>query len=209
MVGENFFDEILSREERSEFLSLGRRQLLDKSTLMFEFGEIHKGFYLLLDGYVKIYRVDEQGKEAILQIRGPGDLIAAVPLLTGENTYPGSAETLTDSIVYYYDNEYFHHYLKDNPEIKTRFSSYLNRLTQYFREKSVSLMLKSVPERLYDFLQELGAHKDFIRLPIPKNQIALLIGATAETVSRSLKSMKDEGLLEEDDGRYKLIVKQS
>src|SRR5690606_3814165 len=75
---------------QSELLALPRRAAL------FEQDDPAAAFYLVLDGWVKLFRMTAGGDEAVVGVFTRGDSIAEVPCLAGGN-YPVSGETVTDA----------------------------------------------------------------------------------------------------------------
>ncbi|HNL67724.1 MAG TPA: helix-turn-helix domain-containing protein, partial [Leptospiraceae bacterium] len=84
------------------------------------------------------------------------------------------------------------------------FARMIASTTLQFRERLRALTLLNVQQRLESFLSELGARKQAVALPLPKNQIASLIGSTPESVSRAFRILVDEGKLKVDGERYHL-----
>lgn len=71
-------------------------------------------------------------------------------------------------------------------------------------KKTISLMQDSLNERLLNYLSELGARDKFIKLSINKNQIAHLLNASPEAISRSFRFLKVNKLIIEKDEYYKI-----
>ena len=74
----------------------------------------------------------------------------------------------------------------------------------YLKNKTSSLMLLNLKERLMEYLKENGAEHNFIQLKINKNQLALLLNATPESISRTFKALEEENLIETKGESYKL-----
>ena len=74
-------------------------------TIFFE-GDEAKGFYIVTDGQVKVFKVNPMGKEHILHIFGRGEPIGEVPVFHGQ-PFPASAESLVKSKLLYFNRSEF------------------------------------------------------------------------------------------------------
>ena len=72
-------------------------------------------------------------------------------------------------------------------------------------DQATSLSLKSVPDRLMDFLKKIGAEETWVQLPFKKKQLATILNTSPESVSRSLKSLVTQGKLALDRNRFRLL----
>ena len=184
---------------------LGRMVHHGRGEVVFMHGDAYRGFYVVRDGFYKIYRTDSTGQEAILQLRGKGDLIGSLPLITREENYPTFCEALEKSNALFIDAEAVEKRMAADPSVQHDIYNLVGKQAIYFREKLASMMMKSVTERIVDFFVSIGAHEEPAALPVKKNQLALFVGATPEAVSRSLRKLYDEQRLVEVGGRYRLI----
>ena len=62
-----------------------------KSELIFYEGDDGIGFYVVLEGLVKIFKISLEGKEQILHIFGPGEPFGEVPVFSGQS-FPANSE---------------------------------------------------------------------------------------------------------------------
>ena len=74
------------------------RKRYDPSQIIFSEGEPAAGFYILLSGRLKIYKLSLEGKEQILHIIEPGEPFAEVALFS-ETRFPAYAEAIEKSEV--------------------------------------------------------------------------------------------------------------
>lgn len=84
-----------------------RRQIKRGENLFFQ-GEEARGFYLVLQGRIKIFRLSPQGQEYIMRVAGAGETLAEAAVFSGE-TYPASAEALEEGRLYYFHKSDFLH----------------------------------------------------------------------------------------------------
>ena len=71
-------------------------QDVNRGQTIFSEGDEGKGFYVVSDGRVKIFKLSLEGKEQILHIFGPGEPFGEVPVFAGEN-FPATATAIASS----------------------------------------------------------------------------------------------------------------
>ncbi|MBT7892315.1 MAG: cyclic nucleotide-binding domain-containing protein, partial [Deltaproteobacteria bacterium] len=77
-----------------------------KGETIFIDGDDSNGFYLIIDGQVKIFKLSSDGKEKILHIFGGGEPIGEVAMFSGRG-FPANAETLVKSRLAFFPREAF------------------------------------------------------------------------------------------------------
>ena len=183
--------------------SASARKLGRKEQLFLE-GERVIGFFLVLEGLLKIYKVSADGKEHVLHLVPPGQTFAEGALFefTG---YPASAEAAEPSEVLLIPADGFISLLDSKPQLCRKMfkelSVWLRRLTDII----YSLAFRDVEVRLASYLvqqcrQEHGGLDSGrkIDLGVEKSLLASYLGTIPETFSRTLKKMQVHGLIEVD-----------
>jgi CRP/FNR family transcriptional regulator, dissimilatory nitrate respiration regulator len=173
---------------------------------LFEAGQPGTHFYAVVSGKVRVYRAAPSGKEQILHVFGVGDAFAEVPVFEGK-TYPASAQALKDSVLVSIARKGFVEVLRREPELALGVMALLSGRLRAFVTQIAQLSLKEVPERLAGYLLLLRAAQstDDLTLDLPKGQIAAYLGTIPETLSRALKKLTDQGLLEISGNRVRLL----
>lgn len=175
-------------------------------SIFFE-GEEADGFYIIAEGQVKIFKINQLGKEHILHIFGPGEPIGEVPVFGG-NPYPASAEALVRSSMLFFPRREFVRILEENPSLSLNMLAVLSLRLRQFASQIENLSLKEVPARLAGYLlytlEEKGIG-DVVQLDVSKGQLASLLGTIPETLSRIFAKMTEEGLIRVE-GRAIIIL---
>lgn len=175
-------------------------------SIFFE-GDDGTGFYMVKTGKVKIYKMSLAGKEHILHIFGPGEPFGEVPVFHGQ-PFPASAETLAKTTLLFFPRKEFIQLVHETPSIALNMLAVLSFRLRRFATQIENLSLKEVPARLAGYLLYLSEEQggsDQVILEISKGQLASLLGTIPETLSRIFSKMSDEGLLEVDGKRIKLL----
>ena len=178
-------------------------QEVRRGKVIFSEGEEGAGFYVLLEGRVKIYKLSSEGKEQILHIFSPGEPFGEVPVFAGEN-FPAYAQAMEDSRVFFFPRKSFVQLVRKNPSLALNMMAVLSRRLRRFTALVEDLSLKEVPGRLAAYLLYLSegqAGADKLKLDISKNQTASLLGTIPETLSRIFAKMTREGFIKRSGQR--------
>ncbi|MCB1193657.1 MAG: Crp/Fnr family transcriptional regulator [Leptospiraceae bacterium] len=195
----------LENEYKTELQQLRMEKKFSKGEILFSMGDRYEGFYVVKTGLFKVYILDTEGREAILHIFQKDDIIAAPPVFGEESSYPGFAETISAGIVHFFPVGEFKRFLLQNAKASFIFACLAIKHVNFFRNKIFSLSFLSVKDRIILFLKEINATKSYVSLPIPKQQLALLLGTTPESVSRAFTQLLKENVIKEKHGMYRIL----
>lgn len=179
----------------------------NKGEIIFSDGEEGHGFFVVVEGLVKIFKVSSEGKEQILHIFGPGESFGQVAVYAGLR-YPASAQAILKSQVLFFPREAFVDLITRTPSLAMNMLAVLSKRLREFTSQVESLSLKEVPGRLAAyllFLSEEKDNKDTVTLNISKGQLASLLGTIPETLSRIFARMRELNLIEMDGRKIKLL----
>ncbi|MBW1740429.1 MAG: Crp/Fnr family transcriptional regulator, partial [Deltaproteobacteria bacterium] len=169
------------------------------------------GFYVVVEGLVKIFKVSLEGKEQILHILGPREPFGEVPVFSGQD-YPAHAEAISDSHLFFFPKNAFTDLIRQNPSLALSMLAVLSMRLRQFTVQVEHLSLREVPGRLSAYLLYLSGEKGgerFIDLNISKGQLASLLGTIPETLSRILAKMARQGLIQVHGSCIKILDRLS
>ena len=190
---------------KSELEKIAQIKKFQKGEIVFSENDLFKGFVVIKSGKFKIYNLNPNGKEAILRVMNEGEMAAGPLIFSGAPNYPATLESMENGSVFFFETNQFKQFLKIHPDFQNQFTSQMMQFMHYLKNKTSSLMLLNLKERLMEYLKENGAEHNFIQLKINKNQLALLLNATPESISRTFKALEEENLIETKGESYKLI----
>ena len=190
---------------KSELEKIAQIKKFQKGEIVFSENDLFKGFVVIKSGKFKIYNLNPNGKEAILRVMNEGEMAAGPLIFSGAPNYPATLESMENGSVFFFETNQFKQFLKTHPDFQNQFTSQMMQFMHYLKNKTSSLMLLNLKERLMEYLKENGAEHNFIQLKINKNQLALLLNATPESISRTFKALEEENLIEAKGESYKLI----
>jgi len=172
-----------------------------KNTILVKEGFYPKGVYIINKGLLKIYQVNPDGENQIVDFYGTGELLGYRPIISNE-TYPFTAETLEDCSISYIPKKTFLEVLYRSPALSNKllvalsheFTVWVNRVsifTQQSIKENVALTLLILDEK-YGRCAKKGAP---VIINLPRKDFANFVGTTVETLVRVLRILKDEGII--------------
>ena len=187
----------LSLQQLDEVGSIISDKKYKKGELIFADGDDGIGFYIVINGRVKVYKVSPDGKEQIMHIFGPGQPFAEVPVFEGSR-YPANAEAMEQCRLFFFPKKDFIKLIQANPSLAMNMLASLSQRLKQFSRLIESLSLKEVPGRLASYLLYLsdknGSIEEF-ELDIAKSQLASLLGTIPETLSRIFTRLSQHDLI--------------
>lgn len=202
----------LSEDELDKLNSITRLKKFSKGDIIFFDTEPYIGFYFVLKGMVKIYKISKDGKEHILHIIGPFNTFAEVPLFENfgsiyenEFRYPANSMAIEDGTeVVLVQGRAFLNLVENTPNICMKIVSGFAKRLRHLNHHIEELTLKDVTKRVAGFI--LTDHintkkispdnKPVITLNITKNDLAAYLGTIQETLSRTFRKLEEEGIIE-------------
>lgn len=163
---------------------------------VFQDGEAANAFYCLLTGYVRLYRIGKDGRQADFRICTPGDLFAEC-LVFGDDHYPYSAQAAENITVARLDIKDVRELAERDPSVAKALIASLSEHLLVTTEILVNDRLHTAPQRVADYLLErcpLDAGAASIRLPFQKNLLAGMLGLAPEALSRAFSSLRRAGV---------------
>ncbi len=197
-IGQIPLFEGLPQENLDDLSSISVKRDYKRGNIIFTEGEPGNGFYVMISGQVKIFKLSPDGKEQILHLFGPGEPFGEVPVFEGR-PFPAHSVAMTDGTALFFPRTAFIELIKRNPSLALNMLGVLSRRLRRFTVLVDNLSLKEVPARLAShllYLSDLKGNSDQFELEIPKNQLAGMLGTIPETLSRILGKMVKGGLIE-------------
>jgi CRP-like cAMP-binding protein len=185
-------------------------QSFKKGEIVFREGFYPSGIFYIIDGKVKKYKVDKDGREQIIYVANSGELVGYHAILA-EDRYPDSASTLEHSAITFIPKEDFLMVLQQSSVLNNRLLKTLSHEFSVLANSVTLFAQKSVRERLA--LQLIVMREKYkvnfepgmpIEINLSRDDLASLVGTARENVVRVLTEFK-EGQILETKGR-KIIV---
>ncbi len=165
-------------------------------------GEPCRGFFVLLSGRARIFRSGADGREQILRLLAPGDTFGEVPVFDG-GPNPATVEALDTCDVALVPSAAFRLIVARYPEVAAALLEHFARRLRSFTELVEQISLQTVQQRIARYLymtaREEGVDSpDGLVVPrtITQQDLAALVGSVREVVSRTMRVMEEDGVVE-------------
>ncbi|HZQ71027.1 MAG TPA: Crp/Fnr family transcriptional regulator [Terriglobales bacterium] len=173
-----------------------------EGAMVFLEGQSARGVYLLCQGRVKLMTANSEGKTLILKIAEPGEILG-LQSVVGAKAHELTGETLQPCQLAFIASEDLLNFLKEYGEACLHAAQHLSRDCQsaYDLIRSIGLS-HSVSERLARLVLQLSGsapanrEESRVKVALTHEEIAQLIGASRETVTRTLSEFKKHKLME-------------
>jgi len=200
----------LKEEDLKRIRAIASLRQIEKKEILFSDGEETRGFYVIISGRVKLFKVSPEGKEQILHVVSAPDAFAEAALFL-EGTYPAFAEAMTDCQLLYFPKRDFIQLIEKNPQLSINMIVTLSHYLKRFASLIEELSLKEVSSRIAKYIIDLsmksskeGKSPKEVELDLSKTQLALKLGTISETLSRTLAKMKAKRII--DVKKNKIII---
>ncbi|MBX7151748.1 Crp/Fnr family transcriptional regulator [bacterium] len=202
--------------KESELSSLSANKcgnLYKKNQVIFYEGNKPTGLYCLNKGKVKVYKINEDGKEQIIRLAKDGDVLGYSSLISGES-FSSSAAVLEDAMICFIPKSAFIGLIQNNSELSMRMIQLLSHDLKTAENRIANLAQNTVRERLAETLLMLrefcGFEDDHVTLNITlsREDIANIVGTATETTIRLLSDFKHEKLIDLEGRKIKILDHQ-
>lgn len=164
----------------------------DKGRIIFWEGNMPNFFYQVIEGEIKVFSANAEGKELILGLFKQGESFGEPSLLLNR-PYPNTALATTNSTVIRISKEKLLSIMNDYPEITRRLVfTFAERM--YNKAAIAQMLISHTPcEKILSFFRRIkGTEKQRMMVPFTRQQIADFTGLRVETVIRTLMRMNSE-----------------
>lgn len=202
-AGKDFFWQLPL--EKKAFICFSTIRKVKKNESIFLEGNSANSVFYLEEGKVRIFRSSPSGKETIVFIRQPGEIFGLAEVI-GRHERVFNAQAITPCRLCEVRSKEFEMLLQRHYPLAQRVIEELGRRLRYLGEQMDSLMISDVYTRLLKLLICISCHNVtdkhemtrpiLVSLKLTQEQIAAMIGSTQQTVSATLRNLKQDGLIE-------------
>jgi len=166
-------------------------------------------FFYLVKGKMKISLLSFEGTEKVVDIINEGNTFAEAIIFREMDGYPVNAEALAELTLLRINAPFYIQELKKSPDACIKVMGRLSERLHWLINEMDRLSLHNATYRLISYLLDSipadTVELTEVSLAIPKHVVASRISVTPETLSRTLKRLCKEGLLEVHDKHIVLI----
>jgi len=201
-IKENTLFTDLSEGQLDAFKDVIISSAFSKRDIIFLEGDVVKGLYVVRMGRVKLLRVSVSGKEQIIKILNPGDILG-FEIFYGADNFTNTAVAMEECELCYISKGDFFRIIDSDSGVARKLILSLGRELNEAYGRIGNLGLLNAREKLAHLLASLageyGTELDDgrirLNLTLSRLEIAELLGITQETSIRLLKGFKEEGII--------------
>lgn len=206
----DFINEARGSGDLNQLLNGDRKIIrLKKKQLLFSEGDYPSALYFVSKGKIKTFKTNEEGREYITSLHGEGNFVGYTDLLE-ESQYNESAAALEDSEIVVINRQDFFTLLYHNREVAHTFIKMLSNDVIEKEERLLKLAYNSVRKRVAESLLMIydrynKESQAISEIPVSREDLSSLAGASKETVIRTLSDFKDEKLIDINGKNIRLL----
>ncbi|MGE6739932.1 Crp/Fnr family transcriptional regulator [Allorhizobium pseudoryzae] len=196
LLSKTSFIRALSPVASSKMLDGAHIATMPARSAIFREGEQALSFYCLLSGYVRLYRVSRDGRQADIRICGPGDMFAEC-LIYGGDKYRFNAQAAENVMLARFDMQDVRELAEQDPTVAKAIMATLSDHLLSTMDCVVNDRLHTAPQRVADYLLARCTNENgptSIRLPFQKSLLAGMLGLAPEALSRAFSSLRRTGV---------------
>ena len=183
---------------------LGIERRLIAGQMLFDQGDATVGVYEVVSGKVRQLRVDPEGRDVVVGIAGPGEMIAEASLFS--RTHDCAARAVTNAVVRLYRKAALLAQLERDPQAALSFMATLVEKILNLRIRLERRSILSARDRVRHYLTtNVGDRERTVALPGTLKDLASELGLTHETLYRTLSEMRDNGEIARLNGKIRLV----
>ena len=186
---------------------IARERSFARNQVIFNQGDEGDGFYVVLEGEVKVFKLSPEGREKILHLFRPMQPIGEAAVFSGRR-FPAHARANRPSRLLFFPRQAFIELGASDPTILLNMLAIVSARLRSFAEQIESLTLKEVPARLASFLVHLSEeqkNRNGVVLKLSRGELASILGTIPETLSRALSRLAAQGLIAIDGRRIDIL----
>jgi CRP-like cAMP-binding protein len=174
----------------------GTSKVYKKNEVIFHEGDVARCYYQIIEGSVKMFNTNAEGREFIQGVFHAGDSFGEPPLFINE-VYPASSKVLKQATIMKVSKENFLKILESSPTLQKSFLSLMARRA-FGRAITLREIINHTPEdKILAFLdaqkRKSGYGLEKRQISFTRQEIANFTGLRVETVIRTLAKMKETG----------------
>jgi len=164
--------------------------------MLFREGEPADMLHCVLSGYIRAYKLDPDGREADVELYGPGEMIGASAVLDG-GRYRATAQAAEPSLIARFDLKRVRDIASRRPDLAMALASALSaQLSKAFASLADD-RLHTAPQRVAHYLLAhcpVDSKAASFRLPYQKSLLAGKLGLAPEALSRAFSMLRNHGV---------------
>lgn len=202
ILGQVPFFKDLSAADLKEINLLFREVGFSADEPVYFAGDPAERLFVVADGRIKLMRDTAVGKSVLFDLLTPGEFFGSLSG-SADDVYSDTAQALTSACILIIGREPFQQVLKRFPLVSLKIIEIMAARLRLAQERIQRLSVSTVEERIAHVLLVLsekfgepGANGVLIQVPLSREDLAAMVGATTESTSRVMSQFQKDGLIE-------------
>lgn len=187
----------LSKDELYKLTEITKIEFKNKNEIIFLENEVPKYLHILLKGIAKVYKIDKKGNEITIHYFNPQSMIAELANLENIN-FPANCRMEEDGIIAKIDSNEFQKLLEKNGKLSLNIIKSLTKKMKFLDATIQQNLLLDTKGKVSKFIYE---NEDLFKT-LKQHKISSILNITPETLSRTLKKLKDLDILENNKNHF-------
>jgi len=171
-------------------------------------GEVCRSLQVVLKGSVRGEMLDASGKVLKIEDIKPGRPLAVAFLFGAKNYYPVSITTNEPTLMAVISRELVLDMMQQNVRFLVNYLNAVSNRAQFLSDKLSFLSFRSIKSKLANYFLSLEQKNDWVTLPVSHSVLANLFGVARPSLSRALREMHNERILEVNGKMVKIVDRQ-
>jgi len=188
-----------------------KTRMFKKKDVIYREGDFGSYVYKILNGKVKTYHINEDGKEFIHDLLKEGDFIGEMAMIQ-DLPRTEFAEALEETKLLLIPREDFQKLVFGNREVASKFIKMMAKDLNEREHELMEIAYNTVRKRTADSLMKLyetySEGKEIVSFEIARADLASMVGTATESVIRVLSEFKKEGLIEVNGSEIVIVEAQ-
>ncbi len=179
-----------------DFKNITKVVTLENKAVLFTEGEKAYYFYYVVEGNIKLSKITVDGKETTIRLINTNDIFAEA-VLFGSMAYPVNAAAINKTTLLAVQTSGFQKICAENQNFVLQLFVTMSHQLKYLVDMINDLSSSDTTKRLMKYLKSISIKKGspVIKLPVPKRELAMLLGAAPETISRIFTKLQNDGYI--------------
>jgi CRP/FNR family transcriptional regulator, cyclic AMP receptor protein len=193
----------LEPEAFEQLCRYAKHTTLKRGTPIFAKGDPPTSLFAVISGTVKISISSPDGRNAILNLIGPGEIFGEIALLDGQDR-SADATANTNCEMFTIDRREFVPFVRSQPTLAMKFIELLCTRLRWTSDQVEQVILQDLPGRLASALLRLTERRKLTEgertLAITQQEISEMVGMTRESINKQLRAWAARGLVRLEHG---------
>ena len=184
------------------------KQTFLRGETVFREGESASGLFIVINGWLKAYKISESGREQIVRFVRSGECLNEIgALLEGKNQ--ASAAALENSAVWFISHKAIFRLVQSSPRFAYKIIRNLANRVMHLMDLAEDLSLRTVKSRLAKMLVSHSSSDVLVRRRwSTQSKMAARLGTVPDVINRNLRELANEGLIRIDRRKLTIINRE-